>query len=161
MQRLIVVMLAAIFLAACSDESRLSESRPQLPKFYSACALLSRTEVARATGSRVQKVEPGTSMKTLEKSGCLYRTDGPYGAIVVDLDRSGAQELRARLEQEADQEHPNVEIMSGLSNEAYLFGRTGLTVLSGVAVVSVGTQYHRPDGPAVVRSLAELALTRL
>lgn len=161
MQRLTVLVLAAFLLAACSDDSRLSESRTQLPTLDEPCSLLSRVEVARATGSQVRKVERGTSMTTLEKSGCLYRTDGPYGAILVDLDRSGEQEFRDFVDEASRGEHGSAEVVSHLGDEAYLFGRASLSVLSGEAVVHVGTQNYRLDGPAVLRSLAELALKRL
>ena len=80
---------------------------------------------------------------------------------MVDLDRGGEAEFRNRLQEESQRTYPNVELVSRLGDQAYLDDRTSLAVLSGRAVLWVGTQFVQPDAPAVLRALAELALARL
>jgi len=160
--RTLRLAIVAFLLAGCSaGPASPSQSVSLLPTLDDPCSLLSRTEVARATGSEVTKVERGMSRLTGETSGCLYRTNGPYGAIVVDLDRGGEAEFRNRLQEESQRTYPNVELVSRLGDQAYLDDRTSLAVLSGRAVLWVGTQFVQPDAPAVLRALAELALARL
>lgn len=154
--------IVTVLLAGCSaGPASPRQSASALSTLDDPCALLFRAEVARATGSDVTKVERGVNMVTGENSGCLYRTDGPYGAIVVDLNRSGEQEFRNRLQEEAQATYPNVELVSGLGDAAYLDGRTELLVLSGGAELEVATQFYQPDGPAVLRRLAKIALAAL
>jgi hypothetical protein len=103
----------------------------------------------------MSRVVPG------ESSGCRYQTNGPYGAILIDLDRAGEQDFRSRLRAESQRTFPNLERVPALGDQAYLYGRTSLAVLSGGAVLRVGAQSYELDGPAVLRALAELALARL
>jgi hypothetical protein len=161
MRRLVILMMVGLSLSACSARAASPEAAPQIPVLRGSCAFLSRAEVAEVTGSHVAKVERGISKSTLEKAGCLYRTEGPYGAIVVDVDVSGGARFDDWLEREARPEaHNIVERVPGLGDEAYLIGRSGLSVRKGPVVFHVGTQYFALDGPAVLRGLAEIALTR-
>jgi hypothetical protein len=161
MRWLMTLTLVGLFCNACSADTAPQEDASPISTLRSQCAFLSRGEVADVTGSRVIKVENLISRVTLEKSGCLYRTDGPFGAIVVDMDVSGGARFDDWLEREARPEaHYVVEHVSGLGDEAYLIGRTGMFVRKGSAVFHVGSDYLPPDGPAVLRALAEIALPR-
>lgn len=164
MARLACLLLSALVVAGCSAERPSAEQTPTyaaLPTLDDPCSLLTRVEIEEATGSEVTSVERSASKSTLRRAGCIYWTDGPFGAIVVDLTRDAAEAFDATLREESRQEYTNVELVHGLGDEAFLDARSGLVVLVGNDVVDVGTQKYAVDGPAVLRSLAETALTRV
>jgi hypothetical protein len=152
-----------MLLMACSSELSGSQEppTPTLSTLDGPCTLLTRQEVGSVTSSRVISVDRGISKLTNKPEACLYRTNGPYGAIVVDLTRDDADDFHARLADESAKEFPNVELVPGLGDEAALYGRTSLVVLLGDDVLSLGTQFYELDGPAVLRSLAAIAVTRI
>lgn len=162
-RRTAVLLLAtALLLAGCgAGAANSSPSASSPPTLNNPCALLSRSEVARATGGNVTAVELGASMVTGAQAGCIYKSDGPYGAIVVALSRPGGEAFKSRLQQTLDGPQNVVDLIPGLGDEAYLAGRTDLFVLSGGTVIEISTQLYQPDGSAVLRQLAEIALARL
>jgi hypothetical protein len=164
MARLACLVLSALVLAGCSAKGPSAEPTPTsaaLPTLDDPCSLLIRVEVKEATGSEVTTVERGVSKSTLKWAGCIYWTDGSFGAIVVDLTRDAAEGFHARLREESQQKYPNIELVHGLGDAAFLDARTALVILAGDDVVDVATQKYAVDGPALLRSLAEIALTRV
>src|SRR4051794_24894756 len=159
-----VALVFAVALVGCSADAEVPRQMPpsmSVSELSDPCALLTRVEVEMATGSNVTSVERGIDKVTNEKSGCLYRSDGPYGVIVVGLTRGGADAALARLQQESLDGANIVEAVGGLGDEAFLTGRTELIVVTGTDVVMVATQRFALDGPAVLQELAAMALQRV
>ncbi len=151
-----------LLLPACRPAAEPEAPAAAIPTLDEPCAVFSREEIEDVTGSPVARVHHPMSKVTVKpiKDTCAYEADRPYGAIIVSIDRDGERALHREVEELARDPHQIVEGVPGLGDEAYLTGRTGLAVLESGDVVTVGTQYYTPDGPAVLRQLAALALSR-
>jgi hypothetical protein len=154
--------LAMLLLSACRSATEPGSSPVVIPTLDEPCAVFSREEIEDVTGSAVTRVHHPISKVTVRrmKDTCAYEAGRPYGAIVVSIDRDGERAFHREVEDLTQDTHEVIEVVPGLGDEAYLTGRTGLMVLESGEVVAVGTQYYAPDGPAVLRQLAALALSR-
>jgi hypothetical protein len=154
--------LAVLLVPACRSAAGSQSSPAAIPTLEEPCALLSRGEIEDVTGSPVVRVHHPISKKTVKpmKDACAYEADRPYGAIIVSLDVDGERAFHREVRELVADPHQVVEIVRGVGDEAYLIGRTHLMVLESGDVFTVGTQYYPPDGPAVLRQLATLALDR-
>ena len=85
---------------------------------------------------------------------------GGTGRSSSTCNRSGERKLHDLLRVEAQRTYPNVERVLDLGDEAYLWGRTELSVVSGDTVVWVGAQFYQRDAPAVLYVLAQIGLAR-
>ena len=154
--------LAILILPACRSAPVPQASTAAILPLDEPCALLSREDIEKVTGSPVVRVHHPVGKKTGKsmKDSCAYEANRPYGAIIVSLHRSAERAFHREVGELARDPHQVVEAVPGLGDEAYLIGRTELTVLASGNVITFGSQRYAPDGAAVLRHLAELVLGR-
>ncbi len=150
------VFLASTFRAGpVNDQRVVVRSLPDDP-----CALLTREQVAAATGSAVLSsgvIPDERFIFPVEPNPCGYETDGRFAEVIVWVGYGRQAFIDAR-----DRDPRNTRPVEGIGDEAFEHGKATLWVLVGNGAFSIGTQHGAGDGAvAVLETLARDALANL
>ncbi|MEO8292974.1 MAG: hypothetical protein ABI635_07510 [Actinomycetota bacterium] len=149
------VFLASTFRAGPVDERLSVLALPDDP-----CALLTREQVAAATGSAVLSagVLPDERfMVPVDPNPCGYETDGRFGQVIVTVEQGRRAFIEAR-----DRDPRNTQPLESIGDEAFVHGGADLWVLVGDGSFSIEAQHGAGDAAvSMLQTLARDALANL
>jgi hypothetical protein len=152
-------LVASLLVAACTG------SNGQVVR--SACDLLTSNEVEHATAATVLKSGPTQLMVDLTSSSnasdltaCSFDTNGPFGAVLVILQRHGIRAFDdERLRKPPPGDASARTDVSGLGDRAFTW-HEGVSVVIGDTYMSISSQNETAGFSANAIELARIALTR-